>query len=124
MKIEFRKIGFDKKPFSLDLKSDDFDIKINGSIYREQSSVRDGLIKLDSTMSGTIKLVCDISGEEFIKDISEEVIIFVKNGYYEETHIDENLAVVEVFDNFIDLDSIFLGEIESLKLDYHRIDII
>lgn len=121
MKIEFRKIGFDKKPFSLDLKSDDFDIKINGSIYREQSSVRDGLIKLDSTMSGTIKLVCDISGEEFIKDISEEVIIFVKNGYYEETHIDENLAVVEVFDNFIDLDSIFLGEIESLKLDYHRL---
>lgn len=121
MKIEFRKIGFDKKPFSLDLKSDDFTININGSIYREQSGVRDGLIKLDSTMSGTIKLVCDISGEEFIKNIDEKVIIFVKNGYYEETHIDENLAVVEVFDNFIDLDSIFLGEIESLKLDYHRL---
>lgn len=121
MKIEFRKIGFDKKPFSLDLKSDDFTININGSIYREQSGVRGGLIKLDSTMSGTIKLVCDISGEEFIKNIDEKVIIFVKNGYYEETHIDENLAVVEVFDNFIDLDSIFLGEIESLKLDYHRL---
>lgn len=121
MKIEFRKIGFDKKPFSLDLKSDDFTININGSIYREQSGVRDGLIKLDSTMSGTIKLVCDISGEEFIKNIDEKVIIFVKNGYYEETHIDENLAVVEVFDNFIDLNSIFLGEIESLKLDYHRL---
>lgn len=121
MKIEFRKIGFDKKPFSLDLKSDDFTININGSIYKEQSGVRDGLIKLDSTMSGTIKLVCDISGEEFIKNIDEKVIIFVKNGYYEETHIDENLAVVEVFDNFIDLDSIFLGEIESLKLDYHRL---
>lgn len=121
MKIEFRKIGFDKKPFSLDLKSDDFTININGSIYREQSGVRDGLIKLDSAMSGTIKLVCDISGEEFIKNIDEKVIIFVKNGYYEETHIDENLAVVEVFDNFIDLDSIFLGEIESLKLDYHRL---
>ncbi len=121
MKIEFRKIGFDKKPFSLDLKSDDFTININGSIYREQSGVRDGLIKLDSAMSGTIKLVCDISGEEFIKNIDEKVIIFVKNGYYEETHIDENLAVVEVFDNFIDLNSIFLGEIESLKLDYHRL---
>lgn len=121
MKIEFRKIGFDKKPFSLDLKSDDFTININGSIYREQSGVRGGLIKLDSTMSGTIKLVCDISGEEFIKNIDEKVIIFVKNGYYEETHIDENLAVVEVFDNFIDLNSIFLGEIESLKLDYHRL---
>lgn len=121
MKIEFRKIGFDKKPFSLDLKSDDFTININGSIHREQNSVRDGLIKLDSTMSGTMKLVCDISGEEFIKNIDEKVVIFIKNGYYKETHIDENLAVIEVFDNFIDLDSIFLGEIESLKLDYHRL---
>lgn len=121
MKIEFRKIGFDKKPFSLDLKSDDFAININGSIHREQNSVRDGLIKLDSTMSGTMKLVCDISGEEFIKNIDEKVVIFIKNGYYKETHIDENLAVIEVFDNFIDLDSIFLGEIESLKLDYHRL---
>lgn len=123
MKIEFRKIGFEPKPFSLHLQDDDFDLNINGSICREQSNIRGDLIKLDYTMNGTIKLICDRSGEEFTKNISENATIFIKNGYYEETHNDENLAVVEVFDSVIDLNAIFLGEVESIKLDYHTQDL-
>lgn len=119
MKIEFRKIGFEPKPFCLHLKSDDFDINIDGKLYKAQGSLKSDLIEIDFAMGGTIKLICDRSGDEFIKDISENSAIFVKNGFYEETHNSENLAVIELFDNFIDLDSIFLAEIESLKLDYH-----
>lgn len=127
MKIEFRKIAPEPKNFALNLKDSDFDIKIEGKICR----LENGLVKLDSTMSGEIALICDKSGEEFMKNLNLHLTLFVKNGLWQdsrrESHIllessesrDENLAVIEVFDNFIDLDSLFLGEIESIKLDYH-----
>lgn len=132
MKIEFRKIAIEPKKFTLNLKDSDFDIKIDGKISR----LENGLVRLDSTMSGEIQLICDKSGEEFMKNLNLHLILFVKNGLWQdsrrESHIihandfaessDENPAVIEVFDNFIDLDSLFLGEIESIKLEYHTKD--
>ena len=127
MKIEFRKIAPEPKNFAINLKDSDFDIKIEGKICRQEN----GLVKLDSTMSGEMQLICDKSGEEFMKQLNLNLTLFVKNGLWQdlrrESHImqdssessDENLAVIEVFDNFVDLDSLFLGEIESIKLDYH-----
>ena len=132
MKIEFRKIAPEPKNFTLNLKDSDFDIKIEGKICR----LENGLVRLDSKMSGEMQLICDKSGEEFMKQLNLNLTLFVKNGLWQETHknvsrreshimqglgesSDENLAVIEVFDNFIDLDSLFLGEIESIKLDYH-----
>lgn len=125
MKIEFRKIALEPKSFTLSLKDNDFDIKIEGKISRQSND----LIKIDSHLSGDIQLICDRSGEEFMKNLDLHLILFAKNGKWQETNheshgetSDENLAVIEVFDNFIDLDSIFLGEIESIKLDYHTKD--
>ena len=124
MKIEFRKIAFEPKNFALNLKDDDFDIKIEGKILRTS----DDLIKIISHLSGEIQLICDRSGEEFMKDLDLHLVLFAKNGKWSETkhesssESDENLAVIEIFDNFVDLDSIFLGEIESIKLDYHTKD--
>lgn len=119
MKIEFRKIGFEPKCFDLRLKGKDFNLQISGSLLRRS----DGLVRLDSALEGKITLICDKSGEEFSKNISEKLSIFIKNGVYKEAHEDkENLAVVEVFDNFVDLEAIFLGEIEAMRLDYHTKD--
>lgn len=119
MKIEFRKIGFEPKRFDLRLTGDDFDLQISGSLFRHS----DGLIRLDSALKGKITLICDKSGDEFSKNISEKLSIFIKNGVYKEAREDsENLAVVEVFDNFVDLEAIFLGEIEAMRLDYHTKD--
>lgn len=119
MKIEFRKIGFEPKHFDLRLTGDDFDLQISGSLFRRS----DGLIRLDSALKGKITLICDKSGDEFSKNISEKLSIFIKNGVYKEAREDsENLAVVEVFDNFVDLEAIFLGEIEAMRLDYHTKD--
>lgn len=124
MKIEFRKIAFEPKNFALNLKDDDFDIAIKGTILRTS----DDLIKIDSHLSGEIQLICDRSGEEFMKDLDLHLVLFAKNGKWKqnkhESHneSDENLAVIEIFDNFVDLDAIFLGEIESIKLDYHTKD--
>lgn len=122
MKIEFRKIAFEPKNFALNLKDSDFDIKITGTILRQS----DDLIKITSHFSGEIALVCDRSGEEFMKDLDLDLVLFAKNGKWNETkresHGDENLAVIEIFENSIDLNEIFLGEIESIKLDYHTKD--
>lgn len=124
MKIEFRKIAFEPKNFALNLKDDDFDIAIKGTILRTS----DDLIKINSHLSGKIQLICDRSGEEFMKDLDLHLVLFAKNGKWSATkhessgESDENLAVIEIFDNFVDLDSIFLGEIESIKLDYHTKD--
>lgn len=119
MKIEFRKIGFEPKCFDLRLIGDDFDLQISGSLFRRS----DGLIRLDSALKGKITLICDKSGDEFSKNISEKLSIFIKNGVYKEARDgEENLAVVEVFDNFVDLEAIFLGEIEAMRLDYHTKD--
>lgn len=124
MKIEFRKIAFEPKNFALNLKDDDFDIAIKGTILRTS----DDLIKIDSHLSGKIRLICDRSGEEFMKDLDLHLVLFAKNGKWSAKkhessgESDENLAVIEIFDNFVDLDSIFLGEIESIKLDYHTKD--
>ena len=124
MKIEFRKIAFEPKNFALNLKDDDFDIAIKGTILRTS----DDLIKIDSHLSGKIQLICDRSGEEFMKDLDLHLVLFAKNGKWSEnkreshSESDENLAVIEIFDNFVDLDAIFLGEIESIKLDYHTKD--
>lgn len=119
MKIEFRKIGFEPKRFDLRLKGKDFNLQISGSLLRRS----DGLVRLDSALEGEITLICDKSGDEFSKNISEKLSIFIKNGVYKEAREDkENLAVVEVFDNFVDLEAIFLGEIEAMRLDYHTKD--
>ncbi|MGX2983311.1 hypothetical protein [Helicobacter sp. 23-1045] len=115
MKIEFRKIGFEAKPFNLRLQGDDFEVQISGSLQRMQSN----LIKIDSAILGEMRVICDRSGEIFSEKISEKTAIFVKNGAYNSNDDSQNLAVIEVFDDFINLDEIFLGEIESLKLDYH-----
>ncbi len=124
MKIEFRKIAFEPKNFALNLKDSDFDIQIEGKIFRTS----DDLIKIDSQMRGEIQLVCDRSGEEFMKDLDLHLVLFAKNGKWKQTkheshnESDENLAVIEIFDNFVDLNAIFLGEIESIRLDYHTKD--
>ncbi|MGX3011811.1 hypothetical protein ACWIUD_09700 [Helicobacter sp. 23-1044] len=117
MKIEFRKIGFEAKPFNLHLQGDDFEVQISGALQRMQNE--SNLIKIDSAILGEMRVICDRSGEIFSEKINEKTAIFVKNGAYNSNDDSQNLAVIEVFDDFINLDEIFLGEIESLKLDYH-----
>lgn len=115
MKIEFRKISQEPKNFSLNLKDLDFDININGSIAK----VKNNLLKIEASILGKINLICDRSGEEYIKDIDSTLTLFASQGMWNSNHIDEHFDVIEFFDSYIDLDSIFLSEIESIKLEYH-----
>lgn len=115
MKIEVRKFSSEPKNFSLKLKENDFDIRVNGSICR----LSNGLLKIDSKIVGNINLICDRSGEEFVEELNRDIILFAKDGIWNNNHEDSDFDVIEFFDSFIDLTSVFLGEVESIKLEYH-----
>ncbi len=120
MKIECRKITNEPRQFTLKLDDEGVSVEIYGSIYK----MSNGLIKIDSNLIGSIDLVCDISGDNFTKKLNEHIIIFANNGIYNSNnHInDDHFDVIEFFDGYVNLDSIFRGELESIKLEYHTKD--
>ncbi|RAX54699.1 hypothetical protein CCY99_02750 [Helicobacter sp. 16-1353] len=115
MKIEFRKIVASPKQFTLDLSDKNYNVKVVGSFYK----LANGLVKIDSIISGNINLICDLSGEEFTKNLNENVVLFAKDGIFENQINDENFDVIEFFDGYMDLSFIFKSELESINLEYH-----
>ena len=113
MKIAFKKITSSQKPFSLQ----NGDMVLSGYLKLIDSTI----IKLEAALSGKIVLICDRSGEEFIKQHSESLVLYISDGLWDtqsQSKLD-SFEVIEFFDGFIDLDSILLSEIESIKSDYH-----
>lgn len=115
MKIEARKITSNPRKFSLDLIGDNYKINAKGNL----SKLSNGLIKIDSTITGEMDFVCDISGDDFKKSINDDVVLFVKDGIWDSHKNRDYFDVVEFFDGYIDLEFIFRSELESMQLDYH-----
>lgn len=115
MKIEARKITSNPRNFSLDLVSDSYKIKVNGNL----SKLSNGLIKIDSTMAGELDCICDLSGEEFRKNINDEIVLFAKDGIWNSHQDRDYFDVIEFFGGYIDLEFIFKSELESIRLDYY-----
>ena len=115
MKIESRKITANPKYFCLDLVGENYKINIKGNL----SKIHNGLIKIDSTITGEMDLVCDKSGESFKKNINDNMILFAKDGIYDSRKDRDYFDVVEFFDGYVDLEYIFKSELESMQLDYH-----
>lgn len=112
MKIETRKISSTPKSFSLALKGDFYDMKIDGEMLK----LDNGLIEIHSQMSGEIDLICDKSGDEYTQKLDRNLILHAYNGEWSDRIYD---SVIEFRGDCIDLDSIFLGEIESIRFEYH-----
>lgn len=113
MKIAFRKIATSPKSFSL--KSEGLELR--GTLTRVDSK----LSKLDATLSGGLELICAQSGETFIKDFNDPLVLYISDGVWDtqsQSNLD-SLDVIEFFDGFIDLEYILQSEIESIKMDYH-----
>lgn len=94
---------------------DDYKLRVDGFLLK----LSNGLIKIDSTMSGEISCICDISGDFFKKTIDDSIILFAKDGIWNSDQNDDYFDVIEFFDGYIDLDFIFKSELESIRLDYH-----
>lgn len=95
--------------------SDNYSINVEGFLLK----LDNGLIKIDSIINGEMDLICDLSGEDFKKDINENLILFAKDGIWDSHKDRDYFDVIEFFDGYIDLEFIFKSELESIQLDYH-----
>ncbi|WP_394909465.1 hypothetical protein [uncultured Helicobacter sp.] len=113
MKIAFKKITSSPKPFSLESEG----LELSGSLVRVDSQI----FKLEGKLSGSLELICNRSGEAFVKHFSESLVLYISNGLWDtqsQSGLD-SLDVIEFFDGFIDIEYILQSEIESIKMDYH-----
>lgn len=111
MQIAFRKIT--KSPKSFELVQDG--LKLSCTLAR----VNDKIARLEGKIHGKIELICDISGDEFLKSVDENLTLHISDGICNVQSQSENFDIIEIFDGQIDLNYIFSSEIELIKSDYH-----
>ncbi|MCF6172982.1 MAG: DNA-binding protein [Campylobacteraceae bacterium] len=108
MKLQFKKI-----PTS----GVDFDVKINDlRFYGVVEKISENLVKCKGVIEGSFDHNCDRCGEEFQKNVKEHNDIFISKGIY---HDDGKLLnLIEIFDDYINFDTILNSELESYRCDY------
>ncbi|MDU7693493.1 MAG: hypothetical protein E7K04_04560 [Helicobacter sp.] len=124
MKVAFRKITATPKHFALQQDG----LAFNCELERKNAKI----IKLSGKISGEIELICDRSGEPFIKAIDQDLVLHISDGICDVSSqgkntntnlhahaVDLDFDIIESFNDYIDLDDIFNGEIELIKSDYH-----
>ena len=111
MKIEFKKITHEPKEFSLSLN----ECSLQGRVWKVEKS----LFCIDAHLSGSIELICDLSGEEYVQELDEKLNIKVSDGIYAPKPEDEEFDVIEFFHGVLDLEELLRGELESIRLSYH-----
>lgn len=114
MKIEMRKITYTPKTFCL--KSEG--LSFYGEIFRKNHK----LFEVKANLIGNIELICDYSGENFLKHLEENLVLYISDGLWDSQSQSlklEDFDIIEFFDGFVDLDYILQSEIESIKMDYH-----
>lgn len=113
MKIAFQKITGQPKSFSLQKEG----LLFSGNIKR----LSQNLYKITSSLEGKVLCVCDRSGEDFFKEIQEELTLHISNGIWDMQSQDKGngLDVIEFFDGFIDFEYILESEISSIQMQYH-----
>jgi len=107
LKIEFRKITKDKKPFSLEDKG----VVFSGNFKRVSNSI----VGIEYDLKGKTTHSCDGCAEDFELEICETSSLEVSDGAYS----GENIDIFESFSGFVDFDEIFQSEMEAFKSDYH-----
>lgn len=113
MKVAFRKITNRRNHFVFqhDL------LTLECSIFRKDAS----LYLLKGRLFGRLELECDLSGDNFLKDIDQELVLYISDGLWnmQSQFKTSDFDVIEFFDGLIDIEYIFFSEIELIKSDYH-----
>lgn len=109
MTIAFAKVP--KSGIDFSLKSDN--VLFCGKMTKQD----DTLVKCTGKIQGFTPYLCDRCGDEFSLELDEIIEVLVSDGII---NLPENRLenVVEFFDGQIQLEEIFLSEIESIKSDY------
>ncbi|PAF52856.1 hypothetical protein [Helicobacter sp. 13S00477-4] len=114
MKIEMRKITQIPKSFLIESAG----IRFAGEISRKTTK----LFELKGFLTGDLELICDVSGENFLKSFNEPLVLYISDGFWDmqsQNHHLNDFDVIEFFDGFVDMNFILQSEIESIKTDYH-----
>jgi len=111
LKIELKKIPFDKRDFETSFDG----LLLKGIFYKETQH----LAKVEATLSGEIEVECNICASTFKKNIDEKLKLIITDEIY--NGFDDEFDVIEIFSQFIDFDDIITSEIESIKLDFENI---
>ncbi|RXJ82350.1 hypothetical protein [Arcobacter sp. F2176] len=110
MQIEFRKVPFTPKEFSLELDS----VKLEGTFCKMSPT----LAKVEATLAGPTAVDCCRCGAEYTIELNENLEFLLSNKVYEDESELENL-VIEIENDMIDFNEIIESEISSIRSDYH-----
>ena len=110
MKIEFRKIPFQKKEFQTDFQN----LKLKGVFFKETPNIA----KIEAILNGEIEVECIRCTSPLIKTINEELKLIITDRVF--NGFDEIYDVIEINSNIVDFDDIITSEIESEKLDFEN----
>jgi uncharacterized metal-binding protein YceD (DUF177 family) len=119
MTISFRSIHAGAKEVENHLFGEDFDITLKGRV----SKGADGMVLLDASLNGELRLECDLCGESYVERLDENVKLKITDRAYKNSNSSEDeqdYDIIEFLDGEIDLDEIIQSEINSIKLDYHK----
>jgi uncharacterized metal-binding protein YceD (DUF177 family) len=119
MTISFRSIYAGTKEVENHLFGEDFDITLKGRV----SKGADGMVLLDASLNGELRLECDLCGESYVERLDENVKLKITDRAYKNSNSSEDeqdYDIIEFLDGEIDLDEIIQSEINSIKLDYHK----
>jgi len=109
MKILFNKIPQNGMEFKTSYK----DIKFYGKLKKESRN----LVQCNGKLEGTLDCSCDRCGDDISLHVDEKIKVIACDGFYKSG--EELLNIIEFFEENVDLDTILLSEVETLKSDYH-----
>lgn len=113
MRIEFKRVPFQEKPFELTHEEEGHTLRFFGQFVKESPSV----VMIIARMEGELSVVSDLTGEQYYETIREEIKFKIHDGPYR--GFDKDYDIIESFDGFVDFDEIFAMEIEAIRSDYH-----
>jgi len=111
LKIELRKIPFNKKEFETSFEN----VSLKGVFYKENQNV----IKIEAVLSGIIEVDCIKCATPFTREINENLKLIITDKIF--NGFDEEFDVIEIPSQTIDFDDIITSEIESIKLDFDNV---
>ncbi|MDA3967762.1 MULTISPECIES: hypothetical protein [Helicobacter] len=102
----------DKIPFSVSLDS----VSLDGYLCFESS--HSDFLRLCAKLTGSVNLVCDISGDEYLENLDENLDFYLSNGAVSLSN-ETFEEVLECEGGIIDFEDILRSEIEIIICDYH-----
>ena len=111
MKIELRKIPFEKREFETSFSG----LTLKGIFYKENQNIA----KIEANLSGEIEVDCIKCATPFMREIDEDLKLIITDRIY--NGFDEEFDVIEINSQIIDFDDIITSEIESIKLDFSNV---